>query len=143
MSGLKLGLINKLTLCILFCLMKYGYSVTEMIIIKEVDLTKAKPFQILTFSFFYSNSGDNYATNVNIIDYLPEHTQYITNSGENNNQLHAGTVAVEYWAANAWRSSNYDNTNGNVTNILKVKWRLNSNVQAGEFGTINFKVLIK
>ena len=143
MLDLKLGFINSLTFLFLLIFIKYGYGVTEMVFSKEVDITKAKPYEILTFILFYSNSGDNYATNVTVIDYLPNHTQYLEDSAETNNQLHNGTATIQYWALNTWHLSNYDNTNGNVSNVLKIKWFLNSNVQPEEYGFLSFKVLVK
>ncbi len=145
MLNLRSGLISITVFSVFLFSARYGYSDAEMVFTKDVDIFKAKPYEVLTYIIYYSNFGDFRATNVIIIDYLPEQTQYLQDSAETNNQLHSGTVAVEYCTNTApvWQSSNYDNTNGNVSNILMIRWSLNDIVSPGEKGTIEFMVLIK
>jgi len=143
MLNLKLKYISIIIFAILCFIFRSVFCATELVFFKDVDLVQVKPYEILTFTLFYSNSGNDYATNAIVTDYLPNHTQYLKDTAETNNQFHSGTADIQYWALSSWRSDMYDNTNGNETNINKIKWHLNNIIQPGDYGSLSYKVIIK
>ena len=115
-----------------------------LILTKSVDITQVKPYEVLLYSSTYSNSGSTLATNVFLVDYIPQNVRYVTNSAENNNTPHAGSATVEYYriAETSWTNSDYD-APSTVTNISKVKWTLSANVNSNNKGVLRYKVLVE
>ncbi len=110
-------------------------------LVKSVDFTSIKPFEILTYSIKYTNSGSGPAYNVTIDDVL--YTNYciiIADSAETNNTTTHNPTNY-YFDGSTWRPATFDN--GNESSVVRVRWQLRNPVNSGESGTLRFKVLIK
>ena len=107
-----------------------------------LDPNQPRPYELLQYTSTYSNKGSSYATNVYLIDYVPSSTRYFTNSAEDYNTAHAGSITVEYYWQTDWSNSGVDDLY-DVTNIKMIRWSFSTNVASTQKGTLKYKVLVE
>lgn len=109
---------------------------------KSVDITSARPYEVLTYTIHYTNAGSGEAFNVTIDDAIyTSYVRIITNSAEINNTTNHSPTNYYYDGA-TWQPATWD-TPANVNSIERVRWQLQIAVQAGQSGDLEFKVIIK
>lgn len=113
---------------------------------KEVMPPNARrPYEVLTYTIRYSNTTSFIASDFYVVESLPVTLIILTNSSENSNSPHAGTVSI-YYATNYdgtnWFDSSYDTTN-TIRIIKRIKWVMNSSVGTSDNGSVKFKAIIK
>ncbi len=114
-------------------------------IIKMVDRPEARPYEILTYKIFYSNTSYLDALDFSFVESLPEQEILITNSAEISNIPHSGNVEVYYstnYNVEVWSNSNYD-TASNVSKIRRIKWKFDTPLKSHQKGLVRFQVQIK
>lgn len=128
-----------------------GASFTIVIQGPKLILSKSvtnviRPFEVMEYTIHYTNEGSASAKGLSIIDYIPKNTVITQDSAENNNTLHAGSAIIRYWrkSVSSWTNSTYDNGGiGNLTNIGRVEWALDTDVGIGDAGDLRFRVIVK
>jgi len=108
---------------------------------KSVNVTSARPYEILTYTIRYTNVGSASAYNVTIDDAI--YTNFVrlmtdsaeTNSGSTHNPTNY------YYISGTWQDATQDA--GNENNLTRVRWVLQSPVLQNGVGTLEFKVRIE
>jgi uncharacterized repeat protein (TIGR01451 family) len=112
---------------------------------KSVDHPVRKPYELLTYTIFYSNASPYSVRSAAIVDVLPVHVMLITNSAEISNTLHGGVANVFYstnYGLSSWSNSGFD-TSVTAPAIKKIMWTLSSNIPQSGKGKLTFKVIVK
>ena len=99
----------------------------------------ATPGGTITYTLNYSNSGNEYATNVEITDAIPEHTSFVVNSVSTETG-----VTVEYSDDNgaSWGYTPSDSGDGTDPNVTNIKFIVNTLTDDGTNHAASFEVKI-
>jgi len=108
---------------------------------KSVDISSAKPFEVLNYQIFFTNAGSGPAYNLIVDDVLyTNYVRIIADSAETNNS--AGfSITNNYYDGAVWQPATYDN--GNENSVVRVRWQLRNPVNAGQSGYLRFAVRIE
>ncbi len=108
---------------------------------KTVDLTSAKPFEVLSYTIHYTNIGSGPAYNVTVDDVIyTNYVRIVADSAETNNSTTHNPTNF-YFDGATWQPATFDNGNENA--VQRVRWQLRSPVQPAEGGYLRFKVKIE
>jgi len=111
-------------------------------LVKSIDITSAKPYEVLTYTIHYTNAGSGNAIGVVIDDVLDTTlVQILPDSAETNNTLTHNPTNF-YYDGTTWQDATYD-TPGTAPNIQRIRWQLRNPVGPNESGNLEFKVIIK
>jgi len=110
-------------------------------LVKSVDLTSARPFEVLNYQIYFTNAGSGPAYNLIVDDVLyTNYVRIIANSAETNNT--AGFNITNYYYDGAtWQPATWDN--GNENSVVRVRWQLRNPVNGGQAGYLRFSVRIE
>ncbi len=110
-------------------------------LVKSVDITSAKPYEILTYTIHYTNAGSGEALNVTIDDVIyNNYVRILADSAETNNTVTHNPTNFYYDGA-AWQPATWDN--GNENSVQRLRWQLQTAVASGDSGDLEFKVIIE
>ncbi len=108
---------------------------------KTVDITSAKPYEVLTYTIHYTNSGSGNAYNVTVDDVLyTNYVRILADSAETNNTVTHNPTNF-YFDGTTWQPATFDN--GNENSVSRIRWQLRNAVAPGESGNLEFKVRIE
>lgn len=127
MMNLKLIVLTSFFLVIF--IMPISTLAGQVILNKQVDKSKAKPGEIITYSITYQNPGTQTLNEVSIIDVIPSNTIFQEATGNN--------TTIYYWDA---QNNNF--ATSSTSSTTKVKWVIGS-VGEGGRGTVTLRVRIK
>jgi len=114
---------------------------------KSVDVSAARPYEDLTYTITFTNAGSATAQNLIIQDVLPNHSLLVVDSAEGNGNFNgagaSGLASVSYFSnGTTWVGSGSDSASS-ISNLSAVRWTIVSNVDAGDYGTVQFTVRVK
>jgi len=108
---------------------------------KSVDYVNRRPYEILTYTIRYTNAGSGDALNVIIDDVLyTNYVQILADSAETNNTVTHNPTNY-YYDGTTWQPATWDT--GNESLVERIRWQLRGTVASGEFGDLEFKVIIR
>jgi uncharacterized repeat protein (TIGR01451 family) len=99
---------------------------------KAVDRAQAAPGGVLTYTLTYTNTGSATAHNVQFLDIIPEHTQYVAGSTSG-----AGAT-IQFQHVNGGAFDNSD-----AAPVTAVRWTIPGPIAPGATGTLRFQVRIR
>lgn len=110
-------------------------------LVKSVDITSAKPYEVLTYTIKYTNVGSAAAFNVTIDDVLyTNFVRILADSAETNNT--GGHNPTNYYYDGAtWQDATWDT--GNENSVVRLRWVLQNSVAVNGSGTLEFMVRIE
>ncbi|MDD5065857.1 MAG: hypothetical protein PHF84_02295 [bacterium] len=107
---------------------------------KSVDFSSRKPYEVMTYTIKYTNTGSAPAYNITIDDVIyTNYARIIANSAETNYTAHSKTNY--YWDGTTWQSASWDSGNENL--VQRVRFVLRSPVNSAEGGRLKFSVRIE
>jgi len=108
---------------------------------KSVDLSSAKPFEVLNYTIHFTNAGSGPAYNLIVDDVLyTNYVRIIADSAETNNSV-GFSITNNYYDGATWQPATWDN--GNENSVVRVRWQLRNPVNAGASGDLKFAVRIE
>lgn len=119
-----------ISFCIAIFILPVSVLAGQVFLDKQRDISSAKPGEVITYFIAYQNPGTQTLNEVTIIDVIPQNTIFQEASGTNT------TVYYGYDGSNNFGTSS-------TLPVTKVKWVVNSSVEAEGKGTVSVRVKIK
>ena len=113
---------------------------------KSVDVSSARPYEDLTYTIHFTNTGSATAQKLVIQDVIPNHALLVVDSAEAAGTFHghaeSAAYSVTYLSNASWVGSGSDNATS-ISNISRIKWTVSSNIPQNVGGSVTFQVRIK
>jgi len=112
---------------------------------KRVTATEITPGEVLIYTISYENVGDETATNVAIVDPIPEGSSYIKGSATETGELNFSIDGGKTYNKPSLLTDEAKDASNNIATpdmYTHVRWMIPA-IAAGEKGSLTFQVLMK